>query len=276
MGTFQRDWADDLGKLICASYTATSIDNQAVSLAVETIQTRYPQATHIEWIGDGDYSSIGDIMVWQSDQRIAAIELKSSRSNGRGTSANVSQNFFGEWFDEGIGYTAWEKQDGIWGHRYRIVEQLTGTLPRNQTQYVNLCRELKDTGQLGEIVWRTNEKKSEYIQEIAPVIEADPQRMSLLLHILRQGKHTRDAIRQSLADSTITLPRSILIGQWLDTDPQWSWDEKASSPDDEIASVAYTDKGIVFRQCSGQEARFQLHWKNVAQGVKTPCFNIWY
>jgi len=276
MGKYERDWADDLGKLICASFTLETIDTLAVSRAVETIKTRYPQATHIEWTGDGDYSSIGDIMVWRDDQCVAAIELKSSRSNGRGTSANVSQTFFGEWFDGGVGYTAWEKQDGIWDHRYRIVEQLTGTQPRTQTQYVELCRKLKDSGQLTEIIWRTNEKKSEYIQAIAPLIEANCDRMSVLLHILRQGKHSIAAIREALVDSTVTLPRSILIGQWLDTDPQWSWDEKASSPDDKISSVAYTDKGIVFRQESGQEARFQLHWKNVAQGVKTPCFNIWY
>lgn len=276
MGKYERDWADDLGKLICESFTLETIDTLAVSRAVETIKTRYPQATHIEWTGDGDYSSIGDIMVWRDDQCVAAIELKSSRSNGRGTSANVSQNFFGEWFDDGIGYTAWEKQDGIWDHRYRIVEQLTGIQPRTQTQYVELCRVLKESGQLTEIIWRTNEKKTEYIQAIAPLIEANCDRMSVLLHILRQGMHTIRAIREALVDSTITLPRSILIGQWLDADPQWSWDEKASSPDDKISSVAYTNKGIVFRQESGQEARFQLHWKNVAQGVKSPCFNIWY
>lgn len=276
MGKYERDWADDLGKQICATFNGDANTDDAVMLAVETIHTRYPQATYIEWTGDGDYSSIGDIMVYSGSDLCAAIELKSSRSGGRGTSANVSQNFFGEWFDSGIGYTAWEKQDGIWDHRYRIVEHLTGTLPRTQTQYVELCRALKDSGQLTEIIWRTNEKKSEYIQAIAPTIEANLDQMSVLLHILRQGKHSIAAIREALVDSTITLPRSILVGQWLEDDPQWSWDEKASSPDDKISSVAYTDKGIVFRQESGQEARFQLHWKNVAQGVKTPCFNIWY
>jgi len=276
MGKYERDWADDLGKLICATFNGEPSTNQAVNLAVETIRNRYPQSTHIEWSGDGDYSSIGDIMVYNSSKCCAAIELKSSRSGGRGTSANVSQDFFGKWFETGIGYSAWEKQDGIWDHRYRIVEQLTGEYPKNQTRYVELCRKLKDAGQLTEIIWRTNEKKSEYIQAIAPIVEANCERMSVLLHILRQGKHTIAAIRDALVDPTVTLPRSILIGQWLDDNPQWSWDDKASSPDDGIVSIEYTDKGIVFLQKSGQKARFQLHWKNVAQGVKTPCFNIWY
>ena len=277
MGKYERDWADDLGKKICHAFNTASNTTKAVQLAVDTIHDQFPSATQIEWIGDGDYGTVGDIAVYCDENIISAIELKSSRSNGKGTSANISQNFFGEWFDGGIGYSAWEKQDGIYEERYSIVEKLTGNRPKNQSQYVKACRELRDNDSLDDIVNLTNSKKSEYVQKINQIVHTDLPRMSNLLHILRQGRHQIKAIREALEDDVFSTPRILLIGQHLETDnPIWFWEEKFSKIDDEIVNVTLSDKGLEFSQKSGKTARFQVHWKNVAQGVQTPCFNVWY
>jgi hypothetical protein len=275
MGKYNRDWADGLGKQICENFNSVSTD-PAISLAISTIKERFPDSTHIEWTGDNDYSAVGDINVYEGNKLSWVIELKSSQSNGKGTSANVSQSFFAQWFESGIGYSDWEKEDGVWSTRYSIVEKLTGEHPKNQTAYIKACRKLRDEQLLGDIISVTNAKKSEYIDVVESIIDSDPKRMSVLLHILRKGIHTIDGIKKALEDETTQVPRVLLIGQRLSTDPQWFWETKASECDDEIVALRKTGAGIEIEQQSGQRARFQLHWKNVAQGVQTPCFNIWY
>lgn len=277
MGKYERDWADDLGKKICHAFNTVSNTTKAIQLAVDTIHDQFPSATQIEWIGDGDYGTVGDIAVYCDEKIISAIELKSSRSNGKGTSANISQNFFGEWFDGGIGYSAWEKQDGIYEERYSIVEKLTGNRPKNQSQYVKACRELRDNDSLDDIVNLTNSKKSEYVQKINQIVHTDLPRMSNLLHILRQGRHEIKAIREALENDVFSTPRILLIGQHVETDnPIWFWEEKFSKIDDEIVDVTLSDKGIKFIQKSGKTARFQVNWRNVAQGVQNPALSVWY
>ena len=279
MGKHERDWADDLGKKICHAFNTASNTTKAVQLAVDTIHDQFPSATQIEWIGDGDYGTVGDIAVYCDEKIISAIELKSSRSNGKGTSANISQNFFGEWFDGGIGYSAWEKQDGVCEERYSIVEKLTGNRPKNQSQYIKACKELKEVSKkyLDDIVNLTNSKKPEYVQEINQIVNTDLPRMSNLLHILRQGRHSEKAIREALEDDVFSTPRILLIGQHVETDnPIWFWEEKFSEIDDEIVDVRPAGKGIKFIQKSGKTARFQVTWKNTAQGVENPAFNVWY
>ena len=277
MGKHERDWADAFGKDIVNYFNDNSLESTlAVKRGAEEVFIRFPNADRLTWDGDDNYEIPGDIGVYSNNTLIARNEFKSSKSNGTGTSANVSQGFFEMWFKNGIGYTKWEKQDGVWDQRWEIVEQLTGIKPTNQTHYQDLCRKLKTNKQLDPIVEITNKKKSEYAQCIRGIVEKEPKRMAHLLHILRLGRHTIPAIKEALNKEVFDTPRSILVAQYVDSNPQFSWDKKASSIDDEICSIETTNGGIMFHQHSGQEARFQIHWKNIAQGVKTPCFNVWY
>ena len=54
------------------------------------------------------------------------------------------------------------------------------------------------------------------------------------------------------------------------------WEPKIRIACDAIIDIKSSGKGVEFTQASGQTARFAIHWKNVAQGVQTPCFNVWY
>ena len=281
MGKYERDWADGLGKDTVNYFNDNSVeDTLTVKGGAKFIATRFPDADRLEWIGDGNYETPGDIAVYSNNTLIGCIEYKASKAKGNGTSANLGQKFFGMFCENGIGYTDWEKQDGVWDQRREMVEQSTSIKPTTQAHYEKLCRELKDNNQLEPIVQITNHKKSEYAQRIRGIVEKEPKRMAHLLHILRQGFHTIPIIKEALNNKGVEAPRasrSILNAHDVESDnPTFKWNEKASSMDDEICSIETTDQGVVFHQHSGQKARFQIHWKNVGQGVKTPCFNVWY
>ena len=276
MGTYERDWAEQMELDICDAFNDQEIDNEAAHRAADCIVARFPQADRLEWIGGSDYASVGDLVVWQDNTRVAVIEVKSSRSSGKGTSANISQAFFGMWFDDATGYSDWEKDDGVWAERWDVVEQLTGSRPTNQTHYVKLCRALKTDKKLQPIVDMTNAKKPAYCEHIREHVSKDSKRMSHLLHILRTGTHTISGIKSALESDISGLPRAILIGQNIMHTSSWTWDDKSSDIDDAIIDIKSSGKGVEFTQASGQTARFAIHWKNVAQGVQTPCFNVWY
>ena len=122
----------------------------------------------------------------------------------------------------------------------------------------------------------TNAKKAEYCEHIIEHVSKDSKRMSHLLHILRTGTHTISGIKSALESDMSGLPRAILIGQNIMHTSNWTWDDKSSDIDDAIVDIKSTGKSVKFIQASGQTARFAIHWKNEAQGVQTPCFNVWY
>lgn len=276
MGKYERDWAEQMEIDICDAFNDQEIDNEAAHCAVDCIVARFPQADRLEWIGGSNYASVGDIVVWQDNTRVAAIEVKSSRSSGKGTNAGITQEFFGMWFDDAMGYSDWEKHDGVWAERLDVVEQLTGSRPTNKEAYVKLCRALRDDKKLQPIADMTNAKKAEYCEHIIEHVSKDSKRMSHLLHILRTGTHTISGIKSALESDMSGLPRAILIGQNIMHTSNWTWDDKSSDIDDAIVDIKSTGKSVKFIQASGQTARFAIHWKNGGQGVCSPCLNVWY
>ena len=123
MGKYERDWADGLGKDTVNYFNDNSVeDTLTVKGGAKFIATRFPDADRLEWIGDGNYETPGDIAVYSNNTLIGCIEYKASKAKGNGTSANLGQKFFGMFCENGIGYTDWEKQDGVWDQRREMVE----------------------------------------------------------------------------------------------------------------------------------------------------------
>jgi len=262
-----RIWADEVEKNIVNELNNIDTEHEYAKLAATELNNKF-NILEAHWTGSGNYDENGDIKLI-TDNGDVFIELKASAKTSGGTTANVSQAFFKDNVHEALGYTDYEDNNGITAHRQLLANTT------NKKVYEKTLRDSRSTDKilLNQIVSFTNTKKPEYIDFMLPKLNKNKAKLSKLLFLLKNGIHTKDAIKKH-SDSKVQDNYYILFITKYNTTPA----VRLVNPNKITYNVTNIERAgessIVFKNKDEALMRFSVHWKNICQGGATPCFTV--
>lgn len=298
-----RGWAEIAEQQVANGLNGDYV-NANISKIVDSIKSKYPAIRDAEWIGGGDYSNEGDVLLNVLDPntneiRKIRIELKFSKGIGIGTKKNPGAKFFQKQMGDSVmSYTDHENQHKI--ARYRMVEAMSGTVLTKQKDYCNLLRKYRDD-------FNVLKNKLEVAKDLKDVDEMSRLTDAMDSHIISQIK--REAgIGQSnyakyIADISNTVENLDIINtkivpMFLGKDDSQVINDSGepleycvinnfehpsqivefldfSDMDKRISKVESSGKSILLKNRADRIVlRFSVNWKNICQGGATPSFNV--
>lgn len=270
----------------------------------QQIKKDYFNITYAKHLGN-DYTTIGDIS-FISDGQEVIIEVKmSDKKFGLGTKANISQNALTEnkLFEGGV--DSWsefrnKKQHDLWVMKYlgefkQYPNKIAGieNVQKNREEKARYLRRVKKRNKaaakiLGDIQKYDREEKEEYLLYLSKQKQV-PENTRRFLSLIILGIHKKEEM-SALINSDVFIEKAQKLILYYGN---LSGGEIVVSAQD----VGGTLKKILFRfkyfkinfspdithcKLAGVDDKknitpllqIVLHWKNIAQGIKTPCLNI--
>lgn len=275
---------------------------------VRFIKKNYPSFKKAKHIGNQYGGLRGDIKIWQKNGSVKYIELKASETRfGKGTLANISQNAVTEY-----GLIANKKGEKILSWReFREKENLRNKIESfldvykypKKIDFDEKARLIRKNAKRGDkkaiaikklIVNIAKKDKKEYINYIRE-FQSNEDNLKKFLFCMLNGIHVKNDIVDFMTKTKIdnlkkssaliiTLYGNVKRGKVFITKEknkigillnQYK-DFKFSFPE-ELGDKVYTYIGCNKRKQDNKEVKILglvYHWKNIFQGIKTPCINV--
>lgn len=272
MGKYERDWVEKAEQGVSSAFNgehANSYDKDIAQKIKSKLNEKGISFTHSKWSGGGDYSDAGDINIYNNEKVQIGVELKFSKSTGKGTKANLGQNKFHEYIDTIDGYAKYDEDLGLKAKRYKKVEERLGIEIKNKAEYEKKLREIK-------------KEDKKFIKEIAKIAEVGA--IKYASYIKNEGsKHLKEInllvedILNSKHVKSSTSEKEILycvVTNYQNQNQDVSF-VNFEDIDSTITKIEAEGKSIkLLNKSSNVVLRFSVNWKNICQGGATPSFNV--
>lgn len=274
---------------------------QAITQQIKKDFSNIASAKHI----GNDYTSIGDISFIADNQEIV-IELKmSNQKSGLGTKANISQNALTEnkLFEGNV--NSWSEFRNIKQHNSWVISYLNKfkqyptkinnikNIQKNKEEKARHLRGLKRTNKtaaniLSDIQKRDREEKEKYLLYLSKRKQI-PENIRRFFGLIILGIHKKEEMSVLMnSDAFIEKAQELILyygnlsGEKIVVTAQdigsslkkifskfqyFKIDFSPNITHCKLVGVESGDNNIPLLQ-------IVLHWKNIAQGIKTPCLNI--
>lgn len=273
---------------------------------VDYIQKSYPHFRRLRHIGNRYGALRGDIEVIAQKKKRVFIELKASESRkGKGTLANISQDALTLYgligkknSQKPLSWSEFRKRAGFREkienllNRYSYLEKLDFYEKARQIRKKAKSRDKKALEIKKSITALARQDKKDYLNYIKqfPVKEAN---LKKFVFCLLNGIHTQKEIISflkrekldflkarasiitlyaNLKDGEIVISKERNLGEEIAKDSiNLKFDFPKKFADKVYAYVVFRDKK---KRKSGKLLGLIYHWKNIFQGIKTPCINV--
>lgn len=261
-----RAWAEPAEQQVADALNgkASSVHINNIATEIKSqINAKFPKQKLVEaiWIGGDDYGNVGDVSVRLTSTTVP-IELKFSLEEGRGTAKNLSAKLFQKTLGpEVLSYIEYDKLYGYKKQRFDLMESLTGKTYKRDNAYHNDLRVFRDSKPeiLDKIAELTAPGQEGYAEYIAKECNKQLDKVNTLVQSLlnKQVPGMLYCVVRNFdtADQTV---------EFMDFDKE-----------NTVVKVVSSGKSIRCFNSKGKDVvRFSVHWKNICQGGKSPCFNV--
>lgn len=270
----------------------------------QQIKKDFSKVTFAKHLGN-DYTTIGDLS-FIADGREIIIEAKmSDRKSGRGTKANISQNALTEnkLFEGSV--DNWSgfrniKQHDLWVINYlNKFKQYPGkimdikNLQKNKEEKARYLRRLKRKNKtaakiLDDIQKRDRKEKEKYLLYLSKHKQI-PENIRRFFSLIVLGIHKKEEISALInSDAFIEKDQELILyyGNLFGEKVVVRTYDVGSSLKKSFSKFQYFKinfspnvtncklVGVDLKENNVPLLQIALHWKNIAQGIKTPCLNI--
>jgi hypothetical protein len=258
------------------------------------IKKRFENYKKAEYVGDEYGKTRGDIKLILDNNEEVFIELKSSEtSKSRGTLANIAQNSLTDYgLFGGRGILSWSE------FRKKSDFQLRVNILLDQYHYSDILsyddkaryirqRTLKGDGQAraikSEIMEMATEDKQDYIAYLRR-FKLNQEKLRKFVYCMVSGIHTNKEILSFINDQgaeippLVTLYSNVVKGEVMVSESKGvSWEKMIGF------DFVFPKKGEIYSYIVVKNSNLEvdkkilgliLHWKNIFQGIKTPCINV--
>lgn len=274
---------------------------------VDAIKAKYPKIKEAIHIGNEYGKDIGDVKLIMEDHSVRYLELKASESaSGHGTLANISQNSITEYgllFDrEGNKIKNWQDFRDQNGFKLQVEKILDEYDYGHKLNFEKKARYIKNKAESGDdkaaqikkrIILIANNDKKEYIRYLR-YFSSNEDNIIKFVFCLINGLHNMRLIKKLITTETITQIRdrydelitfyANIVGVKIEVTEQKS-KMKELLRDYHNFRIKFPDPGEIRNTChivcnhktSKKEIcliNFVFNWKNIFQGIKTPCLNV--
>lgn len=274
---------------------------------VDFIRHRYPEIAEAHHVGNEYGTEMGDIKLIMEDSSAHYLELKASETPfGRGTLANISQDSVTEYEllipPAGSRIQSWSEFRERQGLRSAIQEVLDRYRIAPCLRFEDKARFIRDEANSGNLHARrvidtiidlaNTDKKNyiNYLKNYAP----NEENIIKFVFCLLNGIHTMPEIKRFMGsvstsdlkdryEELTTLYANVQGGNVVITERKSKI--KAMLEEHYRFSILFPEEFeesnnnyiVCYNKISGEEKRllsFVFHWKNVCQGIQTPCMNV--
>ncbi|OGY48785.1 MAG: hypothetical protein A3J65_03820 [Candidatus Buchananbacteria bacterium RIFCSPHIGHO2_02_FULL_45_11b] len=306
MGKHERESIEEAEKIIVKLLNNESLSKSDLknhwlehtrSIA-KKIKKDFSDITSVRHLGN-DYATIGDISFMYYGQEIIVEAKMSDKKSGRGTKANISQNALTENKLFGGGVDSWsefrnKKRHDLWVMKYLDeFKEYPENLPQDKENKARYLRKFKKKNKkaaeiLNEIQKRDRREKEEYLLYLSKQKQI-PENIRRFLSLIILGIHKKEKISALIrSDDFIFKAQKLILyyGNLSDKKIIVSSEDVGSSLKKILSKFKYfkinfspdvTCCKLVGVDSKGNNVtllQIVLHWKNIAQGIKTPCLNI--
>ena len=279
MGKYERDWAEQAEQDV-----ATGLDNQPVEPHIDRIchsvrgyvQDRYGKCVRsARWTGGNDYKDPGDVIVTLDDDAEIHLEMKFSHKGGSGTTKNPGAGYFRDRINASIQSYVDHEQD-LRRQRYALLEQRLQRPVSDVREYEETLYRIRDNGEAGDAI------DAAFIKQIADI--TGPGQEAYATYAAGELKKYLPEVNQAaleimnITNSGQGLKQDTVycVVKHFESDQQIVEFPDYTEMDLEITDVVSVGNSIKWQNKSGHDVlRFSVTWKNLCQGGKTPCFNVW-
>lgn len=261
-----RVWAEPAEQQVAEALNGnpTSTHITKIATAVKTyVASRFPNEKIVKalWIGGDDYGNVGDVSI-QLTSSYVPLELKFSLEEGRGTAKNLSAKLFKKTIDPNIlSYIEYDKLYGYKKQRFDLMESLTGKTYKRDNAYHNDLRVFRET-------------KPEVLEQIANITA--PGQEGYASYVADECNKHLDKVNilvQSLLNKQVPGMMYCVIRNFETSDQSVEFMD--FDKENTVTKVVASGKSIrCFNSKNKDVVRFSVHWKNICQGGKSPCFNV--
>lgn len=262
MGKYERDWAQQAEQDVAAGLNGTS-RSSSIQMVVDAVRQHFGTSDfRSRWSGGDTYATPGDVELTFPSGDIRYLELKFSKKQGEGTAKNLSQACFKKVSESIKGYQAWDEDLGLLSQRYQLVEQRIGRPLANIEDYQTNLYRLRDA-------------KDPIITKIKNITK--PGQISYAEYAAQELNRHLPMVNQLTAEILGINDHSFILCVVKNFE---SANQTVSFPDIrqgnlQVTNVVASGKSIKFQNSQAQDVlRFSVTWKNICQGGKTPCFNV--
>ena len=313
MGKHEREQIEEAEKIIVKilnSENISGLDRQnrwfrhTVTIA-KSIKKDFPNIKKAQHLGNR-YDNTGDILLITSDKREIFIEIKMSDTRlGVGTKANISQDALTENYLFMGKVKSWsefrkEKKHNEWVDSYldlftrypkKILNISDPTIRREEkARYLRKLKKQRNK-KAREILNRIHERDKEEKIEYLIYLSKQPQKEETIKRffiLITLGIHKKEELQALIKKDNFFQEIQDLLVYYGN-----SYDEKIivrkENAGEKIKKVLEEFSGFKIIFPSGTThcklvgikekkniplLQIVLHWKNIAQGIKTPCLNI--
>jgi len=282
-GKEERKLADGIVENFCHAFNKNEIKSGSgeiffFNLKREIIE-KFPGVNRLEFIGTR-HQEPGDIKVFKDNGVLGFAEIKTSLKTKSGTLANKGCASISNIFNNLEPYHTFVKNTMYSGKNYwQKVRELLKVNPLKNKPDEELYtkareeRDKKNSNALLTINALDKENKRKYINLMKEKYEKGEYNKEALFSLvsdLLKGINTKaqEKFRSNIIKTFLVNTNNGFV--MLQSDKvKISKENLGMSFLPEITSFFVTNNGEKI-------LRFTLHWKNIAQGIKTPCFNIFY
>jgi hypothetical protein len=261
-----RSWAEPAEQQVAAALNGKKAPAHIITIATSIksqIAKQFPNDEIVKaiWIGGEDYGNVGDVSVTTNNRSIP-VELKFSLEEGRGTAKNLSAKLFQKTIDPSIlSYIEYDKINGYKKERFTLLESITGKTYKKDNAYHADLRVMRDTNPV-------------VLEQIADITA--PGQEAYAKYVAKESNKRLDKVNklvQTLLNKQVPGMLYCIIRQF-ETDNQ-SVEFMDFDKENKVVKVEASGKSIRCFNSKGKDVvRFSVHWKNICQGGKSPCFNV--
>ena len=276
MGTLQRDWVEIAEQEVANAFTKKSKSKYINSIKKDIesdINKNYPNddINHAEWIGAEDYSSKGDNRVYLKSGREVPVELKFSKTKGSGTKFNPTTNILKKYITDPRlqSYPEYDEMLGLKKIRYDMVESLVGHKMNSAVEYEDNLTAIREINKpfIKDIADVTKAGQIKYAFDTSKIMNEHLEGVQKMVDNVLDGNNTT-------TDVEITNDLIYCVVKNFENSKQSVEIYDFDDMDSKVANVISVGKSIKIQNKMGKTIlRMSVHWKNICQGGKTPCFN---
>ena len=286
MGKHERHISDELeinltAKINGQPFNSVLLNDDLIHSTANHILNHYQDIESAEWIGT-TYVNNGDILFHRRSHDDQFIELKYV-INGKGTAANMGQDSLTQYgiFDV-TPWSLFRKER----KQYERTIEIIGQSFKTKTAFYDYCRELRDKNtsqeKIKEIVAFANAEKIIYRNLLRDSGFSENELRIFIKNMLHQNHSRKTYVRNMIGfkrNCDILYVNKIDGSAEFESNPNDfvivddpAWQPFIEFPND----TAYLMIGMMNKELCERRRFYQIafHWKNIFQGIKTPCLNI--
>ena len=263
---FEKEIVDNLNKTLCSNKKEV----QAISSLIEHTFD-FSKAEH----NGNSYKEPGDITLYQNNGEKIFLELKKIQ-NGRGTLANITQDAFTKYkVFNGISWSNFRKNTGFQDKILTIILSYDPTFEfTTQAEFQKKVRLIKDNPnfllfrkQIEELARQDKIDYLNYLQTLPLNIDF----LQIFTRNMFNGTHTIGNYSFDILEKD----DSILYTCYYLTKTDFCYIENEVNNIENLDIKFLKDTtGFLITTNNKPLIRVAFHWKNIFQGIATPCLNI--